>query len=341
MLVCSTPYSCPRNVTKCENVKGIVTRNEILEEALGLQLVSCANAELLGAPIGGAQSTDNIIQGKAARLRFMGKRLCPLQTQDALLLLQHSFAIPKVMYILRSSPCFASPQLSSFDGLLRSILSDVINTRLDIDSAWAQASLPVRFGGIGIRSTVQLAPSAFLASAAGCAELVQVLLPSKLQSLSDPCIKTAIESWSEGHEHPPPLPPTSHQQKAWDTPRVEATYRFLLDSATDSQTRARLLAVKCRETGAWLSPLPVASLGLRLDDEAVRIAVGLRLGLPLCRPHQCVHCGSLVDELGTHGLSCQFSKGRHPRHAGVNDVLKRSLYAAQIPSNLEPTGLYR
>ena len=48
-----------------------------------------------------------------------------------------------------------------------------------------------------------------------------------------------------------------------------------------------------------------------------------------------------MDELGTHGLSCQFSKGRHPRHAGVNDVVKRSFDAAQIPSHLEPTGLYR
>ena len=150
-----------------------------------------------------------------------------------------------------------------------------------------------------------------------------------------------MESWREGHEHPPPPPPTSHQQKAWDTPRVEATYRALLAAATDSHTRARLLAVKCKETGAWLGALPVASLGLHMDNEAVRIAVGLRLGLPLCRPHQCVHCGSQVDKLGTHGLSCRYSKGRHPRHAEVNNVVKRSLDAAQIPSRLEPTGLYR
>ena len=49
----------------------------------------------------------------------------------------------------------------------------------------------------------------------------------------------------------------------------------------------------------------------------------------------------LVDGLGTHGLSCQFSKGWHPLHAGVNDVIKRSLDVVQIPSHLEPTGLYR
>ena len=133
------------------------------------------------------------------------------------------------------------------------------------------------------------------------------------------------------------LPPTEGLGHA----KGEATYRSLVDSATDSQTRARLLAVKCRETGAWLNALPVASLGFWLDDEAVRIAVGLRLGLPVCRPHHCVHCGSLVDELGTHGLSCRFSKGRHPRHAGVNNVIKRSLDVAQIPSHLEPSDLYR
>ena len=212
---------------------------------------------------------------------------------------------------------------------------------MDDDSAWIQATLPVRFGGIGIRSAAQLAPIAFLASAAGCTDLVQEILPPRLQDALDPNIKLAMECWREGHEHPPPLPPNSHQQKAWDTPRVEVTYKSLLDSAVDNHNRARLLAVKCKETGAWLNALPVASLGLCMEDEAVRIAVGLRLGLSLCRPHQCVHCGSQVDRSAMHGLSCRFSKGRQSRHAGINNVIERSLDAAQIPSRLEPTGLYR
>ena len=174
-----------------------------------------------------------------------------------------------------------------------------------------------------------------------CAELAREILAPRLQDFSDPCIQTAIESWSDDCDHPSPSPPASHQQKAWHTPRVEATYRSLLDLATDGQTRACLLAVKCRETGAWLNGLPVASLVLRLDDEAVRIAVGLRPGLPVCRSHHCVHCGFIVVELGAQGLSCQFSKGWDPRHTGVNNVIKRSLDATQISSNLEPSDLYR
>src|SRR5688572_28968106 len=48
---------------------------------------------------------------------------------------------------------------------------------------------------------------------------------------------------------------------------------------------------------------PVTTCGLRLDDEAVRIAVGLRLGTGICEPHACP-CGARVTADGAHGLSC-------------------------------------
>ena len=48
-----------------------------------------------------------------------------------------------------------------------------------------------------------------------------------------------------------------------------------------------------------------------------------------------------MDVLGTHGLSLRWSEGRHPRQAAVNDIIHRSLSSANIPSPLEPSGLYR
>ena len=48
-----------------------------------------------------------------------------------------------------------------------------------------------------------------------------------------------------------------------------------------------------------------------------------------------------MDERGLHGLSCRYSAGRHPRHAALNDVVKRALQRAGIPSVLEPPGLDR
>ena len=87
--------------------------------------------------------------------------------------------------------------------------------------------------------------------------------------------------------------------------------------------------------------LTVSALGLLMDDDMVRIAIGLCLGVPQCLPHVCYHCGAEVDNLGTHGLSCRKSQGCHPRHARINSLIQRHLSAAGIPAHLEPTGLCR
>ena len=49
------------------------------------------------------------------------------------------------------------------------------------DPSWTQSTLPVRHGGLGIRSAVQLAPSAFLASAAASSGLAHLILPANMQ----------------------------------------------------------------------------------------------------------------------------------------------------------------
>ena len=120
--------------------------------------------------------------------------------------------------------------------------------------------------------------------------------------------------------------------------RTSSTAQQLLDDAENDEERSRLLAVSTRESGAWLRALPVSALGLRMDDDTVRVAVGLRLGAPVCGPHRCQHCPTEVNVLGRHTLSCKQSEGRHLRHAAL---VKRGMAAAHVPSRLEPTGLLR
>ena len=108
----------------------------------------------------------------------------------------------------------------------------------------------------------------------------------------------------------------------------------------DQHSLACLRAGSEPRSGAWLQALPSAQTGTLLDNDSMRIGLCLRLGIPLCVQHRC-RCGSLVDEFGLHPLSCRLSSGRLPRHAALNDTIKRALASAGFPSTLEPIGLDR
>ena len=62
----------------------------------------------------------------------------------------------------------------------------------------------------------------------------------------------------------------------------------------------------------------------------MRIAVVLRLDLPICTPHVCQQCEVRMDILAHHGLSCNKKSGKHHRHATVNNVLYRAMVSAGI-----------
>ena len=108
---------------------------------------------------------------------------------------------------------------------------------------------------------------------------------------------------------------------------------------TDLHHRARLLATRSSHGGHWLHTWPISACGLRLDDEAVRVAVGLHIGVDHCEEHH--PCGAKVDRRGSHGLSCRRGAGRLLMHDAINDIIHRALIKAQVPSQKEPKGLTR
>ena len=117
--------------------------------------------------------------------------------------------------------------------------------------------------------------------------------------------------------------------------------KSVLASVVDTLSdRARLFAVSTPHACDWLKALPIASSGLRLEDDAVRVGVGIHLGLNICEPHWCV-CGCMVDQLGFHALSCRFGIGRLSRHGIINDIVCRAFTSAGIPAIKEPTGLIK
>ena len=126
-----------------------------------------------------------------------------------------------------------------------------------------------------------------MASVAGSATLVAQIIPTHLEQFPIVARDEALSCWSQRHNDPSPPDSVSHSQREWDSPRVKASSQALLEDILDARSRARLLAAGRKELGAWLNTLPVSTLGLRMDDKIARIAVGLRLGTPLCCPHEC------------------------------------------------------
>ena len=140
------------NVEKSELISHDQSSVEVLLSSFpGLQFVNANDATLLGSSLGDIASINETLEAKTNQLKLIGERLCYLHSHDAITLLRHSFAIPKLLHILRTSPAFLSPTLLPFDQLLMSIVSQITNIHFHIDDpAWMQATLPVGSGGLGL-----------------------------------------------------------------------------------------------------------------------------------------------------------------------------------------------
>ena len=276
---------------------------------------------------------DKCVQQRCNDLERAISRLELITSHDALVLLRASFSASTMQHTLRSSPCAGRVELTQFDALLRSALSKICNISLT-DDQWLQASLPVRAGGLGIRRVSSLATPASFASAVGTRNLQDKILNMAPGSYSELDIYQQPRQANYGDM---PTFTSPAKQQTWDKPIVKLEPSQLMDRHTDT---ARLLVASSRHNGDWLHAIPISSCGLRLDDEVVRIAVGLRLGTNICEPHVCI-CGSVVDVRGSHALSCKDTSGRLTRHSHLNDIVLRLLTRAEIPATREPAGLLR
>ena len=111
---------------------------------------------------------------------------------------------------------------------------------------------------------------------------------------------------------------------------VKDDINYLFATASQRE-KSTLLAVTSSLSGDWLHALPIASCGLRLGNEDIRIAVSLRLGAALCEAHQCL-CGALVEVNGLYDLSCKLGSGKHSRLASINDIIYRACCRVDIPA---------
>ncbi|XP_055332179.1 uncharacterized protein LOC129584100 [Paramacrobiotus metropolitanus] len=299
-----------------------------------LSVVSKEKLSLLGSPLL-PTGVAPVIKKRVEEVKNMCERLVLIPKHQALFLLKNCLGVPKIVHLLRTSLAWQfSDELYTLDQTFRAAVEKITNVRMD-HPTWLQTSLPVRLGGLGIRRTEELAPSAYLASASSVRSLISKLCPF----LPPTDTTSATLAWKLlTGLNDVPAEPLHGIQKAWDTP---ASLRALSDlsalrvSATEV---AHLKAVSTPESGYWIHALPAACLGNLLENIDFQTSVALRLGAPIVTPHEC-KCGEWVDEFGRHGLRCKRSAGRLPRHDGISKEFARALTTGGFPARVEPKGL--
>jgi hypothetical protein len=318
----------------CEDVPADVIIQEFRSVCPGISISDPKDLTLLGSPIGTNGLVAALEEKHASTVRLC-ERLKFVRRHDAFFLLKNCLFMPKLLYLLRTAPTFKELSLlSTFEASLRVALEAVCNVSFN-EPRWSQATLPCRLGGLGIPNPSSIAPAAFLASVHSTGNIVCALL--HVTSLpQEPLLIDACEAWSilSSHETPPLNP---CKQSSWTNPVHVNTLDHLL-SSSDLESISRLRGCCAPGAGDWLNAIPSGSLGLRLTDDQFAVAVGFRLGAPVCVAHKCV-CGAEVDPTAQHAFSCRKLKSRLSRHSRGNDAIHRALASAEVPSTLEPPGL--
>jgi len=176
-----------------------------------------------------------------------------------------TLSIPKRLYLLHSSPSWEStPGLLRVDYSQRSTLANIINVQLS-DSSWSQARPAVRWGGVGVRSFLDLAPSAVLASAFLTRPLIELLLPPIALASFEATVSETVTHGKSQSGSPSPTGTLQVIQRAWDDSSCGSRLQSLLSNAEEAD-RAHLLASSSEGSSSWMHAFPSANLGLLLTD---------------------------------------------------------------------------
>ena len=96
---------------------------------------------------------------------------------QAFFILKNDLSIPKLIYLLRSAPCFeCKKELETSVSTIKTNIEKICSVSFGKEG-WSQASLPIRHGGLGLRSASDLSLPCFSSSSHACRGIVSCVLP--------------------------------------------------------------------------------------------------------------------------------------------------------------------
>ena len=117
----------------------------------------------------------------------MTHRQQQLDTLTGFFLLRIAFSLPRLLFLLRSFACYRHSV--DYDECTRITAVSICNVQFD-DTDWKQAKLPIRFGGLGLRSAGDLDHPTYFSSHDSSRHLVSDILPPP----SDPSVESANDA---------------------------------------------------------------------------------------------------------------------------------------------------
>jgi hypothetical protein len=299
---------------------------------------------LLGSPIGPSDFCEATLAGRIDKIEGMLEKLKDLKNSHLeFLLLRSCFSLPKFAFSLRTCSFHkVRKAIRNFDEAQRKTLEEILGGPLTNDQ-WSQASLPVKMGGMGLRTATSHATAAYLGSTTASKGLVKSIIGNnsaepidqqanvdELRSLTDKV------GWVTVNDIDVPIT----QKKLSEAIDVTKKGR-LLESMTTDREKARLLSVMTPHSGDWLQVIPSSSLGLRLHSEEFQACAQYRLGLPVYEGVRiCPACNLRdADVLGDHSIGCGGGADRIGRHDRLRDAIFSAAQSAALAPRREVSSL--
>jgi hypothetical protein len=327
------------NRTKCE----LRVHPDAIAAGIGAGQVGVigelTDTTLLGCAVGSRDAHEEhgarVAERVERKIDLIG-RMGQIHAHSALATLQQCGGFPMCSHLLHSGGDFSAAD--DVDAATRRAFASVVVACGDV--AWAQAQLPLRLGGFGVRTLVPHAAAASFSSALaslpapptfGLANLPpDPLLLSSASTLAaaHPILAGVIAGFQRGEVLVAGGKVQRHLSRAIEDAEADA----LLAAAGPANT-ARLQSIRGDKASAWLG-VRDADASPWLADAEFRVASRLRLGLPVRDgPCPCPHCGVYVAPTGYHMLVCR--SGKHSVHNAVRNRLHLLCCEALLPAHRE------
>jgi hypothetical protein len=258
----------------------------------------------------------------------------------------------KLTWTLRTSPTLLHQDiLQRTDLALRATLGKIIGSELS-DTQWAQAKLPLRQGGLGIRSPADIAAASRIAAyltwldsaeknleydEAGLCPLIDEQrliqqLSTEVGTQVDP-----VREWGTSKKIAPTDGPCCSQQ--WWTEKAAIRTKQRISTGATPRDEARLHHQKGPIATGWMSVRPSEAAGTLIDSPTYRTLLKWHLGQAILPDdwgggHCPLQCSATVDIYGDHIVTCKRNK-LWERHLGIQSYISRCLLHSGIPYKCE------